>query len=269
MSAPQSGRVLEGLTDADMQMKVINDEYKMWKKNTPFLYDLVMTDILEWPSLTVQWLPDKVSIPDKDYTIQRLLLGTHTSEGEQNYLQIGEVRLPVDTAAVDKDKDAGSDEGIINKSRLSAKSAKDASGYGAAAGKIEITQQMVHEGEVNRARYMPQNPNIIASKSPAKDVFIFDRTKHASRPDKTAPFAPDMRLSGHQAEGYGLAWNPVTEGLVRRSLLLSARPDAYSRLSLFRSPVICTPSCTISPAFFFPFLALLWLAGQPRLPVAS
>lgn len=38
--------------------RVINEEYKIWKKNTPFLYDLVMTHALEWPSLTAQWLPD-------------------------------------------------------------------------------------------------------------------------------------------------------------------------------------------------------------------
>ena len=39
--------------------RIINEEYKVWKKNTPFLYDLVITHALEWPSLTVQWLPDK------------------------------------------------------------------------------------------------------------------------------------------------------------------------------------------------------------------
>jgi hypothetical protein len=33
--------------------------YKIWKKNSPFLYDVVMTHALEWPSLTVQWLPGK------------------------------------------------------------------------------------------------------------------------------------------------------------------------------------------------------------------
>ena len=38
--------------------RIINEEYKIWKKNTPFLYDMVMTHALEWPSLTVQWLPD-------------------------------------------------------------------------------------------------------------------------------------------------------------------------------------------------------------------
>jgi hypothetical protein len=38
--------------------KLINEEYKMWKKNSPFLYDLVITHALEWPSLTCQWFPD-------------------------------------------------------------------------------------------------------------------------------------------------------------------------------------------------------------------
>jgi hypothetical protein len=44
--------------DEDMRVKVINEEYKIWKKNTPFLYDLIMTHALEWPSLTIQWIPD-------------------------------------------------------------------------------------------------------------------------------------------------------------------------------------------------------------------
>lgn len=47
----------EGFDDA-VEERVINEEYKIWKKNTPFLYDLVMTHALEWPSLTAQWLPD-------------------------------------------------------------------------------------------------------------------------------------------------------------------------------------------------------------------
>lgn len=43
----------------EAEEKIINEEYKIWKKNAPFLYDLVMTHALEWPSLTVHWLPDK------------------------------------------------------------------------------------------------------------------------------------------------------------------------------------------------------------------
>ena len=70
--------------------KFLNEEYKIWKKNSPFLYDLVMTHALEWPSLTVQWLND-ISRKDQEINIHKLLLGTHTSEGEQNYLMIAEV----------------------------------------------------------------------------------------------------------------------------------------------------------------------------------
>lgn len=40
----------------------------------------------------------------KDYTVHRVILGTHTSEDEPNYLQIATVRIPTDTAAVDSSK---------------------------------------------------------------------------------------------------------------------------------------------------------------------
>ncbi|XP_037787298.1 uncharacterized protein LOC119582870 [Penaeus monodon] len=49
---------LQDTFDDAVEERVINEEYKIWKKNTPFLYDLVMTHALEWPSLTAQWLPD-------------------------------------------------------------------------------------------------------------------------------------------------------------------------------------------------------------------
>lgn len=49
-------------------------------------------------------------------------------------------------------------------------------------GKIEIVQKINHEGEVNRARYMPQNANVIATKTPSNDVLIFDYTKHPIKP---------------------------------------------------------------------------------------
>ena len=72
----------------------INEEYRVWKKNAPFLYDVMITHALEWPSLTVEWLPNDVSRPsDRDVSIHKMVLGTHTSEGEQNYLMIAEVRV--------------------------------------------------------------------------------------------------------------------------------------------------------------------------------
>jgi histone-binding protein RBBP4 len=46
-------------TDDEMEDKIINEQYKTWKVNSRYLYDLAISHALEWPSLTVQWLPDK------------------------------------------------------------------------------------------------------------------------------------------------------------------------------------------------------------------
>jgi len=184
-----------------VEEKLINEEYKIWKKNTPFLYDMVMTHALEWPSLTVQWLPDKVTPEGKDYSVQRLILGTHTSDGEQNHVMIAEVRLPLEETELDARKYATASDDKA-----------ETGGYGAASGKVEITQLINHTGEVNRARYMPQNPNLIATKTAGTDVFVFDRTKHPSKPAKNGVCQPDLKLQGHQKEGYGLSWSPLLEG---------------------------------------------------------
>ena len=90
--------------DDETEERILNEEYKIWKKNTPFLYDLVMTHALEWPSLTVQWLPEVKRSNDGESNIHKLLLGTHTSNSEPNYLLVAEVLLPVPEAEIDARK---------------------------------------------------------------------------------------------------------------------------------------------------------------------
>lgn len=51
----------------------LSQEYKIWKKNTPFLYDSVLTHAMTWPSLTCQWFPDVESC-----VVSRSLSGMHT-----------------------------------------------------------------------------------------------------------------------------------------------------------------------------------------------
>ena len=67
-------------------------------------------------------------------------------------------------------------------------------GFGSVSGKIEIEIKINHEGEVNRARYMPQNPCVIATRTPTSDVLVFDYTKHPSKPDPSGECHPDLRL---------------------------------------------------------------------------
>lgn len=76
--------------------------------------------------------------------------------------------------------------------------------------KFTIVQKIDHPGEVNKARYMPQNANMVATMCVDGRVMIWDRTKHRSQP--TGEINPDMELSGHTDEGYGLDWSPHVQG---------------------------------------------------------
>ncbi len=76
--------------------------------------------------------------------------------------------------------------------------------------KFSIVQRIDHPGEVNKARYMPQNPDLIATIGIEGRVLVWDRTKHSSMPNGMPN--PQLRLAGHDKEGYGLSWSPHREG---------------------------------------------------------
>jgi histone-binding protein RBBP4 len=67
-------------------------------------------------------------------------------------------------------------------------------GYGSGQGKVNIIQQMNHDGEVNRARHMPQNPFFIATKTISADVYVFDYSKHPSKPTPDGVCRPNLIL---------------------------------------------------------------------------
>lgn len=171
---------------------------------------MIITHALDWPSLTCQWFPDKESYallclrlspsyepfsrpPNKSYTVHRLLLGTHTSGQAQDYLQIATVHIPRrDGPLADKlDRSDYDDErGELGGHTIPPQP------------RIQIIQKINHAGEVNRARYMPQNPDLIATKAVSGQVFIFDRTKHSSEPERGGVCRPDIKLVGQTKEGY-------------------------------------------------------------------
>merc|ERR1711998_67683 len=67
---------------------------------------------------------------------------------------------------------------------------------------------------------MPQQPNLVATKTVQAHVCIFDLQKHPERPEASGA-KPDIVLKGHDKEGYGLAWSTLQEGR-----LLSGSDDA-------------------------------------------
>ena len=77
--------------------------------------------------------------------------------------------------------------------------------------KLTIVQKIHHPGEVNKARYQPQNPNIIATMCTDGRTLIWDRTKQTSVPNNEE-FNPQITLEGHTKEGWGVNWNPHKQG---------------------------------------------------------
>ncbi|CAN6205191.1 unnamed protein product [Urochloa humidicola] len=154
------------------------EEYQNWKKNAAVLYDLVISHPLEWPSLTVQWLPSESSS-----RAHRLIVGTHTSDEAPNSLMVLDAVLPLPP-------------------RLAAAAA--ASGGALPAPSVSVSRVAPHRGEVNRARCMPQQPFTVATKTCLDEVHVY----HLGDGKSSA----DVVLRGHEAEGYGLAWSPMKKG---------------------------------------------------------
>lgn len=75
-----------------------------------------------------------------------------------------------------------------------------------------------HHGGVNRIRSMPQSPGVIATMSDTGKAHIYDLTANLASmmgkgPRVNAPNTkPAFTYSGHQEEGYALAWNPLVPG---------------------------------------------------------
>ena len=184
----------------------LSDEQLVWRKNASFMFDVAFSRGLEWPSLTVDWLPRVVE--EEECSVHSLVIGTHTAEGAMNEMHVVSVRLPV--GEIDAREDFG----------------KDLS---------EIVKSFSHPcGESNRLRHAPLEPKIVASKCANGEVYVFDIEKEGG---------PVSTLRGHSDEGFGLSWDPFLENRlascaydgsiclfdVDKEVVLCTRKDAHGK----------------------------------------
>lgn len=156
--------------------------------------------------LTVDWLPEVLQRPGKQYREQRLLLGTQAPDGDTNYLMVAKARLPASTGVYGS---VGAGDGDVAQE----------GGYQMTSEGVDIKQRIVHRGAVLRARHMPQLPTVVATLAGldggAAGVYVFDTQRHYNEPEPGAGFVPDLELRGGLvAEGYGLAWSAAAEGVL-------------------------------------------------------
>ena len=214
---PEDNPEMEEYSDENISV----DDYTIWKKNSPYLYDVLMTFGLDWPSLTINFIPNN-KIEKFNFYQQKMVLGTHTSGQESEYLMIAKTRLPQHLSSLSKIKDNNPilinqkqqennnniniNNNINNNTNIPPK----------IECKFEIEVKILHDGEVNRAKIIPDYANkneyrIIATQTSKGNVDIYDYFKRQTNKENKIP-KPDIRLNGHTKEGYGLSWSKFKQG---------------------------------------------------------
>lgn len=167
----------------------IVEEYKLWRKNCRYMYDFISETALTWPSLSVQWIPEgtfETKLKDTKYAaVRNLLLTTHTSDEAPNYLKIATTQVP--RSILPDGKKMSPEEIQTVDSRL------------------RISKKYQQDSEINRVRYMPQNPKTIATINGDGGCFVYEL-------DSKMNIVTQAELKHHTANGFGLSWSPVNAG---------------------------------------------------------
>jgi histone-binding protein RBBP4 len=131
------------------------------------------------------------------------------SPDEPNLIKIARVVLP--------------SQHITIESRKFDEERNELGGYSATKAKVETSIQMVNQGHVDRARFMPQPQRIskdgsqdgyfiVATRMDHGEIGIFDYSKHSSKP-RDQECHPQIRgTGGHDEQGYGLSWSYQHKG---------------------------------------------------------
>lgn len=177
----------ESLTDQ------VEYDYITWKKNAPLYYDMAVTHILEWPSLTCQYLPVFDDSDDGLVQYQKLVIGTQNPDSSGNHLYIAKTKIPNKKAR----------ESLRSREYSIAKPADSILKPGSNC--VELEVQIMHPGEVLKARAKPNAFNVVASKSNDGRVYVFDYSREPVMPDGNRLKA-QLILTGHSCEGWGVDW---------------------------------------------------------------
>lgn len=192
-----------------------DEKYVQWKSLVPVLYDWLANHNLVWPSLSCRWGP--VVEQHKFKNRQRLYLSEQTDQSVPNTLIVANCDVVRPRIAAD--------------SHISQFNDESRSPY------VKKFKTLIHPGEVNRIRELPQNKNIVATHTDSPEVLIWDvETQPNRHPGLGAPTSrPDLTLIGHSENAeFALAMCPiepfVLSGGKDKSVVLWSIEDHVSTL---------------------------------------
>ncbi|CAH8324024.1 unnamed protein product [Eruca vesicaria subsp. sativa] len=168
----------------------VDDKYSQWKGLVPILYDWLANHNLVWPSLSCRWGPQLDQATYKNR--QRLYLSEQTDGSVPNTLVIANCE--------------------VVKPRVAAAEHISQFNEEARSPFVKKYKTIIHPGEVNRIRELPQNSKIIATHTDSPDVLIWDVDTQPNRHAVlgAASSRPDLILTGHQDNAeYALAMCPT------------------------------------------------------------
>ncbi|KAL8503063.1 hypothetical protein ACS0TY_021980 [Phlomoides rotata] len=200
----------------DKKNTTADETYTHWKQLVPVLYDWLASHNLVWPSLSCRWGPvlERGTYKNK----QRLYLSEQTDHTQPNTLIIANCE--------------------VVKPRVAAENHIANFNEDARSPYVKKYKTILHPGEVNRIRELPQNKNIIATHTDCPEVLIWDVE---AQPNRNALLGaqdsvPDLVLSGHEDNAeFALAMCPaepfVLSGGKDKTVVLWSIQDHVSTLA--------------------------------------
>ncbi|CAL6027260.1 Histone_acetyltransferase type B subunit 2 [Hexamita inflata] len=142
---------------SDVQ-EVSYDQYKIWKRNSLVLYDLCVTHVLFFPSLTIDFQLLAKTVPNKFQALVGFAIGTNSpniAAREPNYMLVKQLVLPSVFTPQPADTISASSEGIL------------AGGYNILSnneqyGRLIDLYQLKQESEPNCIAFCPLDTDLVA-----------------------------------------------------------------------------------------------------------
>lgn len=190
----------------------LQKRYICWKKNAKLLYEYLNTNTTKWPSLSCQFFPDLNTTTDMHRILMTSFTSSQQPEDEAIHIQELSTMNHIPWASLDNFDMDDMEFKIDNQTKFPNKNL------------LETVIIHFPGGDCNRARYMPQNPDVIGTVSSNGSTYIFDRTKYGSKRssllEKSSKYEIELfekSASGISTEALALAWNRQKEGILATS----------------------------------------------------
>ncbi len=217
-----------GLQDQDFATAATLLRVGTFRINARKLYTYFQPQVLEWPSISVAWLPSRKQVAGfRDFSLQTAVVGTQAAKGNLNYLSFVEAAVPLAVEDIDvmlRDEDDLHDADLMEKIP-----------YRRVRGHTRLSQFIAVDGPVLRILNCCQNQEVdtIAVKTAAtSNILLYncfrDRFKFSTDPKRNLPdivLKPSYKtITSVNAErqkqdcseigiGFGLAASECKEGL--------------------------------------------------------